>query len=80
MAINIKKIKSFKAFCGLDAIEMDEFKDYNVIFGNNGCGKTSLTRAFELLISKNKHIEKYRTISTAETPSIDLNAKMEAIK
>ncbi|WP_459087541.1 AAA family ATPase [Helicobacter pylori] len=75
MAINIKKIKSFKAFCGLDAIEMGEFKDYNVIFGNNGCGKTSLTRAFELLISKDKCIEKYRTISTAETPSIEFECK-----
>ncbi len=75
MAINIKKIKSFKAFCGLDAIEMGEFKNYNVIFGNNGCGKTSLTRAFELLISKNKHIEKYRTISTAESPSIEFECK-----
>ncbi|WQT57500.1 AAA family ATPase [Helicobacter pylori] len=77
MAINIKKIKSFKAFCGLDAIEMGEFKDYNVIFGNNGCGKTSLTRAFELLIPKNKHIEKYRTISTAESPSIEFEIKKE---
>ncbi|GAA7719984.1 AAA family ATPase [Helicobacter pylori] len=75
MAIYIKKIKSFKAFCGLDAIEMGEFKDYNVIFGNNGCGKTSLTRAFELLIPKNKHIEKYRTISTAESPSIEFECK-----
>ncbi len=75
MAINIKKIKSFKAFCGLDAIEMGEFKDYNVIFGNNGCGKTSLTRAFELLISKDKCIEKYRTISTAEFPSIEFECK-----
>ncbi|GAA6930984.1 AAA family ATPase [Helicobacter pylori] len=75
MAINIKKIKSFKAFCGLDAIEMGEFKDYNVIFGNNGCGKTSLTRAFELLIPKNKHIEKYRTISTAESPSIEFECE-----
>ncbi|WRB22660.1 AAA family ATPase [Helicobacter pylori] len=75
MAVNIKKIKSFKAFCGLDAIEMGEFKDYNVIFGNNGCGKTSLTRAFELLISKNKCIEKYRTISTAESPSIEFECK-----
>ncbi|GAA7725240.1 AAA family ATPase [Helicobacter pylori] len=75
MAINIKKIKSFKAFCGLDAIEMGEFKDYNVIFGNNGCGKTSLTRAFELLISKNKCIEKYRTISTAESPNIEFECK-----
>ncbi|WP_187858785.1 AAA family ATPase [Helicobacter pylori] len=73
--VNIKKIKSFKAFCGLDAIEMDEFKDYNVIFGNNGCGKTSLTRAFELLIPKNKHIEKYRTISTAKSPSIEFEFK-----
>ncbi|WQX13368.1 AAA family ATPase [Helicobacter pylori] len=75
MAINIKKIKSFKAFCGLDAIEMGEFKDYNVIFGNNGCGKTSLTRAFELLIPKNKHIEKYRTISTDKSPSIEFECK-----
>ncbi|MCK0498167.1 AAA family ATPase [Helicobacter pylori] len=75
MAINIKKIKSFKAFCGLDAIEMCEFKNYNVIFGNNGCGKTSLTRAFELLISKDKCIEKYRTISTAESPSIEFECK-----
>ncbi len=80
MAINIKKIKSFKAFCGLDAIEMGEFKDYNVIFGNNGCGKTSLTRAFELLISKNKHIEKYRTISTAESPSIEFECKDRSYK
>ncbi|WP_231230160.1 AAA family ATPase [Helicobacter pylori] len=75
MAINIKKIKSFKAFCGLDAIEMDEFEHYNIIFGNNGCGKTSLTRAFELLISKDKCIEKYRTISTAESPSIEFECK-----
>ncbi|GAA9389736.1 AAA family ATPase [Helicobacter pylori] len=59
----------------MDAIEMNEFKDYNVIFGNNGCGKTSLTRAFELLISKNKHIEKYRTISTTESPSIEFECK-----
>ncbi len=73
--VNIKKIKSFKAFCGLDAIEMDEFKDCNVIFGNNGCGKTSLTRASELLIPKNKHIEKYRTISTAKSPSIEFEFK-----
>ncbi|MFA4821066.1 AAA family ATPase [Helicobacter pylori] len=76
--INIKKIKSFKAFCGLDAIEMGEFEHYNIIFGNNGCGKTSLTRAFELLISKNKHIEKYRTISTAESPSIEFEFKDES--
>ncbi|MCQ2642669.1 AAA family ATPase [Helicobacter pylori] len=80
--INIKKIKSFKAFCGLDAIEMGEFEHYNIIFGNNRCGKTSLTRAFELLISKNKHIEKYRTISTAdstaESPSIEFEFKDES--
>ncbi|GAA7489895.1 hypothetical protein MMM109_06980 [Helicobacter pylori] len=62
----------------MDAIEMDEFEHYNIIFGNNGCGKTSLTRAFELLISKNKHIEKYRTISTAESPSIEFECKDES--
>lgn len=75
MAINIKKIKSLKAFCGLDTIEMGEFKHYNVIFGNNGCGKTSLTRAFELLIPKNKHIEKYRTISADKSPNIEFECE-----
>ncbi|WP_187935129.1 AAA family ATPase [Helicobacter pylori] len=80
MAINIKKIKSLKAFCGLDTIEMGEFKHYNVIFGNNGCGKTSLTRAFELLIPKNKHIEKYRTISTDESPSIEFECEKGSYK
>ncbi|MFP6055697.1 AAA family ATPase [Helicobacter pylori] len=57
---------------------MGEFEHYNIIFGNNGCGKTSLTRAFELLISKNKRIEKYRTISTAESPSIEFECKDES--
>ncbi len=80
MAINIKKIKSFKAFCGLDMIEMDEFKHYNIIFGNNGCGKTSLTRAFELLIPKNKHIEKYRTISADKSPSIEFGCEDRSYK
>ncbi|WRD00977.1 AAA family ATPase [Helicobacter pylori] len=80
MAINIKKIKSFKAFCGLDAIEMGEFEHYNIIFGNNGCGKTSLTRAFELLIPKNKHIEKYRTISADKSPSIEFECEDRSYK
>ncbi|MGN8543471.1 AAA family ATPase [Helicobacter pylori] len=80
MAINIKKIKSLKAFCGLDMIEMDEFKHCNIIFGNNGCGKTSLTRAFELLIPKNKHIEKYRTISADKSPSIEFECKNGSYK
>ncbi|EMH32324.1 hypothetical protein HMPREF1423_00032 [Helicobacter pylori GAM270ASi] len=80
MAINIKKIKSLKAFCGLDTIEMGEFKHYNIIFGNNGCGKTSLTRAFELLIPNNKHIEKYRTISADESPSIEFECKDRSYK
>ncbi|WP_187934135.1 AAA family ATPase [Helicobacter pylori] len=80
MAINIKKIKSFKAFCGLDAIEMGEFEHYNIIFGNNGCGKTSLTRAFELLILKNKHIEKYRTISADKSPSIEFECEDRSYK
>ncbi len=80
MAINIKKTKSFKAFCGLDMIEMDEFKHYNIIFGNNGCGKTSLTRAFELLIPKNKHIEKYRTISADKSPSIEFECEDRSYK
>ncbi|WQX23705.1 AAA family ATPase [Helicobacter pylori] len=80
MAVNIKKIKSLKAFCGLDTIKMGEFKHYNIIFGNNGCGKTSLTRAFELLIPNNKHIEKYRTISADKSPSIEFECKNGSYK
>ncbi|MCQ2759193.1 AAA family ATPase [Helicobacter pylori] len=61
-------------------IEMDEFKHYNIIFGNNGCGKTSLTRAFELLIPKNKHIEKYRIISADKSPSIEFECEDRSYK
>lgn len=48
-----------------------EFKDYNVIFANNGAGKTSITRAFELLISKNyQHTKQYQTIDSMVEPEI----------
>ncbi len=45
--------------------------------------KNKLDKGFELLISKNKHIEKYRTISTAstaESPSIEFECKDESYK
>ncbi len=72
MAINIKKINKFTSFCGLNRINFSgEFKEYNVIFGNNGTGKTSLTRAFELLIPKNNHIDKYRTIDSRQPSNIE---------
>ncbi|CAJ99388.1 AAA family ATPase [Helicobacter acinonychis] len=77
MAINLKKIKSLNAFCGLDTIETDGFGDYNVIFGNNGCGKTSLTRAFELLKHPH-HIEKYRTISADKSPSVGFECRNQS--
>lgn len=71
MATHIKKINNLKSFCGLDNIlQSDEFTDYNVIFANNGVGKTTATRAFELLIKKNNHILKYQTIDSIIKPEI----------
>ena len=71
MSIHIKKIDNFTSFCGLDTVtQNNEFTDYNVIFANNGVGKTSTTRAFELLINKNNHILKYQTINNSSKPKI----------
>lgn len=72
MSAKIKKINTFKSFCGLDNVVMnDDFKDYNVIFANNGTGKTSITRAFELLIKDNyKNILKYQSIDSHIEPKI----------
>lgn len=71
MSVHIKKLNSFTSFCGLDAItQNNEFSDYNVIFANNGVGKTSTTRAFELLIDKNNHISKYQTINSSSKPEV----------
>ena len=66
MSVKIKKIDKLTSFCGLNDISMNaEFKDYNVIFAKNGAGKTSITRAFELLISKNyQHTKQYQTIDS----------------
>lgn len=72
MSIHIKKINGFNSFCGLNNIQSnEEFKGYNVFFANNGSGKTSITRALELLIQKNTHISKYQTINSEVSPSID---------
>ncbi len=72
MSIHIKKISKVNSFCGLNNINLDyEFKDYNVLFANNGSGKTSVTRALELLIHRNSHISKYQTINSSVLPNIE---------
>ncbi|OCR95732.1 hypothetical protein CFT85387_05680 [Campylobacter fetus subsp. testudinum] len=72
MSVKIKKIDKLTSFCGLNDISMNaDFKDYNVIFANNGAGKTSITRAFELLIGENhQHIKQYQTIDSTVEPEI----------
>ena len=71
MSIHYKIIDNSTSFCGLDTVtQNNEFTDYNVIFANNGVGKTSTTRAFELLINKNNHILKYQTINNSSKPKI----------
>ena len=62
--------------CGINAVNTNhEFKDYNVFFANNGSGKTSITRAFELLINKNSHIGKYQTINSTMPPEVSFLLK-----
>lgn len=76
MSIHIKKIDNFTSFCGLDTVtQNNEFYDYNVIFANNGAGKTSATRAFELLIKNNNHISKYQTINSTVKPKVSFLLK-----
>lgn len=76
VSVHIKKIANFTSFCGLDTvIQNDDFSDYNVIFANNGAGKTSATRAFELLINKNNHISKYQSINSSVKPKVSFLLK-----
>lgn len=72
MSIKIKKIDKMFSFCGLNEVCIDrEFEGYNVFFADNGVGKTSITRAFELLIKQNsQHINRYKTINSKSEPQI----------
>ena len=72
MSIKIKKIDRMFSFCGLNKVCIDrEFEGYNVFFADNGVGKTSITRAFELLIKQNsQHINRYKTINSKSEPQI----------
>ena len=75
MAIHIKKFDGIKSFCGIEGIRQDaEFKGYNVIFAENGVGKTSLSRAFWLFIGDNHtKINEYKSIGQIDEPYISLN-------
>ena len=76
-----KKIDKMFSFCGLNEVCTDrEFKDYNVFFADNGVGKTSVTRAFELLIKQNsQHISRYKTIYSQDDPQISFLTNSGAI-
>lgn len=82
MAVKIKNIKTLKEFSGINNVIMEnDFKDYNVIFANNGTGKTSITRAFKLLIQNNyEHISKYKTINSIKSPEISFVSNSSEIK
>ncbi|EHL90440.1 hypothetical protein HMPREF1019_00842 [Campylobacter sp. 10_1_50] len=81
MSIKIKKIDKMFSFCGLNEVCIDrEFKGYNVFFADNGVGKTSVTRAFELLIKQNsQHIGRYKTIDSQDDPQISFLTDSGAI-
>lgn len=75
MSVYISKFDDIKAFCGIESVEQNnEFKGYNVIFAENGVGKTSLSRAFWLLANENyTHISQYKSIGQINEPQISLN-------
>lgn len=75
MSVYISKFDNIKAFCGIESVKQnDEFKGYNVIFAENGVGKTSLSRAFWLLADENyTHISQYQSIGQTNEPQISLN-------
>ena len=81
MSIKIKKIDKMFSFCGLNEVCIDrEFEGYNVFFADNGVGKTSVTRAFELLIKQNsQHISRYKTIDSQDDPQISFLTDSGAI-
>lgn len=78
MSVHISKFDNIKAFCGIESVKQnDEFKGYNVIFAENGVGKTSLSRAFWLLADENyTHISQYQSIGQANEPQISLNGSL----
>ena len=69
------------SFCGLNEVCTDrEFEGYNVFFADNGVGKTSVTRAFGLLIKQNsQHISRYKTIYSQDDPQISFLTDSGAI-
>lgn len=81
MSIKIKKIDRMFSFCGLNKVCIDrEFEGYNVFFADNGVGKTTVTRAFELLIKQNfQHISRYKTIYSQDDPQISFLTNSGAI-
>lgn len=72
MSIKINTIDKISSFCGIDNVDINEnFSDYNVIFANNGVGKTTITRAFSLLKDNNyKNIFSYQTVGLSKLPEI----------
>lgn len=78
MSVHISKFDNIKAFCGIESVKQnDEFKGYNVIFAENGVGKTSLSRAFWLLADENyTHISQYQSIGQTNEPQISLNGSL----
>lgn len=78
MSVHISKFNNIKAFCGIESVKQnDEFKGYNVIFAENGVGKTSLSRAFWLLADENyTHISQYQSIGQTNEPQISLNGSL----
>lgn len=78
MSVHISKFDNIKAFCGIESVKQnDKFKGYNVIFAENGVGKTSLSRAFWLLADENyTHISQYQSIGQTNEPQISLNGSL----
>lgn len=57
--MQIKKLKKIENFEGIKSISEEvEFKDFNIIFGDNGSGKSRVVRAIKTFV-ENRKIEKH---------------------
>lgn len=64
MITKVNKIKDFGVFKNFNSNFLSEFKTFNLIYGWNYSGKTTLSRVFRCLEKGQLHNDKYRRFTT----------------
>lgn len=80
MIRKIDLIKNVQTFCDFSWPELETFKKYNLIFGENGSGKTALSRIFKS-IEENSSLDKWVTYgSIPKDISIKIKFEDESVE